>query len=361
MKLFSFYLPQFHEIKENNMWWGKGFTEWTNVRNARPLFKGHNQPLIPLGGYYNLLDKKTVCNQTNEMKKYGIDGLIYYHYYFNGKLLLEKPAENLLEWKDIDQPFFFCWANHDWNRSWEGKKEVLLKQEYGDESDWERHFQYLLPFFRDKRYEKKNNMPLFIIFKSNFSQRDEMFRFFDKRCREEGFSGLYLIECYERTGEAKRFNDDICIFKKTTSTVTKDVFIREPYTCSLIYHDSVLIDLFSKIRRITLRKIANLIHSSYVYKINGDKLYEVMIKQCSRAKGIHGLFFEWDNTPRHKERGYVITHVSKSYFDKYMETIKNDEYVFVNAWNEWAEGMILEPTVKDGYRNLEWIFEWTKR
>ena len=136
-------MPQFHEIPENNEWWGDGFTEWINVKKAQPLFKGHLQPKHPLNNnYYDLMSKKTVEWQTSLMHKYGIYGMIYYHYYFCGRMLLEKPAENLLRWKEIDQPFFFCWANHTWNRSWKGSKEVLLEQTYGDETDWKRHFDY---------------------------------------------------------------------------------------------------------------------------------------------------------------------------------------------------------------------------
>lgn len=113
MRLFAFNLPQFHSIPENDEWWGKGFTEWVNVKNAKPLYKGHVQPVHPLNGnYHNLLDKSTMEWQTELLKQYGLTGMIYYHYYFCGKLLLEKPVENLLGWKDIDQPFFFCWANH---------------------------------------------------------------------------------------------------------------------------------------------------------------------------------------------------------------------------------------------------------
>ena len=131
------------------------------------LYKNHLQPKLPLNdNYYNLLDKETVEWQTKLMKKYHVDGLIYYHYYFKGKLLLEKPAENLLKWKDIDQPFFFCWANHSWFRSWEGSKKLLVKQKYGNKEDWEKHFQYLLPFFIDARYEKKDGKPLFMVFEN---------------------------------------------------------------------------------------------------------------------------------------------------------------------------------------------------
>ena len=144
MKKFAIFLPQFYETKENNKWWGKGFTEWVSVRNAKPLYKGHLQPKLPLEGYYNMLDKETMENQADLMHKYKIDGMVYYHYYFDGKLLLEKPAENLLKWKDIEEPFFFCWANHTWYKAVDGKKEVLIEQTYGDIKSWEKHFKYCL-------------------------------------------------------------------------------------------------------------------------------------------------------------------------------------------------------------------------
>ena len=181
MKKFAFFLPQFHEIPENDEWWGKGFTEWTNVKDAKPLYKGHQQPKHPMNNnYYNLLHKNVVEWQTELMNKSGLDGFIYYHYYFTGKKLLEKPAENLLKWKDIPQRFFFCWANHTWNRSWEGKKTILLEQTYGTKDDWEKHFQYLLPLFKDDRYEKRDNKPLLMIFISQFNEKNNMFQYFDK-------------------------------------------------------------------------------------------------------------------------------------------------------------------------------------
>ena len=161
MRWFAFYLPQFHETKENNEWWGKGFTEWTHVNGAKSLYKGHRQPIAPLDkNYYDLMNKESVEWQTSLMHQYGVDGLVYYHYYFRGQKLLEKPAENLLKWTDIDQPFFFCWANHTWYQAINGVKKVLREQTYGTQEDWDDHFQYLLPFFRDDRYEKIDNKPV---------------------------------------------------------------------------------------------------------------------------------------------------------------------------------------------------------
>ena len=131
MRIFATFLPQFHSIPENDEWWGRGFTEWNNVRKMRPLFRGHKQPVHPLNNnYYDLLEKNTVIWQTELMNEYGIDGLMYYHYWFNGKMLLEKPAENLLRWKDIDQPFFFCWANHSWIKK--SENQILIEMKYGN-------------------------------------------------------------------------------------------------------------------------------------------------------------------------------------------------------------------------------------
>lgn len=350
MKKFAFFLPQFHEIPENDKWWGKGFTEWTNVKNARSLFKGHVQPKHPLNdNYYNLLDKSTVEWQTKLMNQYGIDGFIYYHYYFTGKLLLEKPAENLLKWKDIPQNFFFCWANHTWNRSWEGKTDILLEQKYGTEQDWEKHFQYLLPFFKDNRYEKRNNKPLFMIFNSNFKEKNSMFQYFDKRCKEEGFNGICLIETYKGL-------ESIESFRSNQSSNTELTFYREPNVSQFTY-------IKENLPRHILHHIAWMMREKGIiekpYVINGNKLMNVKMKHEPLGDDVaNGLWFEWDNTPRHKSRGYVISSYSHDNFIKYMKLIKNQEYLFINAWNEWAEGMIMEPTKESGYKYLKWMKEF---
>ena len=218
MKKFAFYLPQFHEIPENNEWWGEGFTEWVNVKKAKPLFTGHAQPKVPMNNnYYSLDSKETLAWQADIANKYCVDGMIFYHYYFEGKKLLEKQCEILLEQKEIPMIFFFCWANHSWYRSWDGTKELLIEQTYGDINDWEKHFQYLLPFFKDKRYEKRNNKPLFMIYISDFLEKKEMIKYFDKRCKENGFNGLCLI-------------DVVMHFEDKTEKVLDDTFIfyREP-------------------------------------------------------------------------------------------------------------------------------------
>lgn len=360
MKFFAFFLPQFHEIPENNEWWGEGFTEWTNVKKAKPLYEGHIQPKIPLNyNYYNLMEKQTMEWQTQLMHKYGIDGMVYYHYYFKGKKLLEKPCENLLRWKEIEQPFFFCWANHSWIRSWNGTKEMLLEQTYGVENDWEKHFQYLLPFFKDSRYEKKDNMPLFMLFNTNFIEKNAMFQYFDRRCKEEGFSGLYLIETYGGTRKICRLKKDVQNFKNHCSSVTKDIMFREPATASTDYDRNNPFFHLKRIKNGVFRLLNNTSNKSGTLRLyQGDKILGEAFRHEAKLRGLKGLFFEWDNTPRHGSRGYVITPVSKTLVMQYLDKIQNDKYVFVNAWNEWCEGMILEPTKQNGYRYLEWIKEW---
>lgn len=173
MKILALYLPQFHRVPENDEWWGEGFTEWTTVRNALPLFPEHEQPHIPKDNYYyDLLDKSTFQKQAEQIKNSGMDGICIYHYWFkNGRQILEKPAEKLLQWKDIQLPYCFSWAHEPWARTWgnfgdqnkwtsiydKGKnsdRELLLEQKYGNAVDWKRHFEYLLPFFSDNRYIK---------------------------------------------------------------------------------------------------------------------------------------------------------------------------------------------------------------
>lgn len=350
MKLFAMFLPQFHEIPENNEWWGDRFTEWTKIKCAKALYSGHEQPIEPLNGYYNLLDRSTVVWQTELMHTFGIDGFVYYHYYFTGKLLLEKPAENLLKWDDIDQKFFFCWANHSWTRSWEKSKVKLIEQTYGNVKDWEKHFQYLLKFFRDDRYEKVNNKPVLMMYDITFKEYAEMMNYFGKRCQNYGFSGLYLIERPLSSGLSQRDKFDLKVIDRHTH-------FREPdYTLREIIEEKRY--TFSGIERVIQKAFARLGVKSCVEKIDGEQIYGRMSKREYASTDVPGIFFSWDSTPRHGTDGFVITPPDYVSFANYMNHIIDSPYVLINAWNEWSEGMILEPTKKHGYRFLEWIRTW---
>lgn len=358
MRWFALYLPQFHEVKENNEWWGQGFTEWTHVRGAKALFRGHKQPIEPKNGnYYDLMDRRTVEWQTALMKEYGVDGFVYYHYYFKGQLLLEKPAENLLKWTDIDQPFFFCWANHTWYQAKNGVKKVLREQTYGTEQDWEAHFQYLLPFFSDRRYEKKENKPVFMIYAPDFPEKHDITNYFDRRCKESGFEGIYVIETFSDSFDPANYG----VLRQNLCAQAEKIYIREPAVANGIYNRKKkysFLRIWKKFRRtLSFKGIL-----PWVDHFDGNKLYDIMSSESPRGDDVcGGVFFSWDNTPRHGVRGYRITPPDKEHFMRYADRIQEDEYAFINAWNEWAEGMILEPTEHEGYRYLEWIREWNQK
>lgn len=342
MKIIAIHLPQFHQIPENDKWWGEGFTEWTNLNKPNKFGAG----LQPLLGQYNLLDKETMIMQNRLAKEYSIFGFCYYHYYFTGKKLLERPIENLLKWTDIDQPFCLYWANHDWKRSWEGKNEILIKQEYGDEKDWEKHFNYLKQFFLDTRYIKIDNKPVFVIFNIKFEEKEKIISFFDRKCKEIGFAGIYYVQSVY---------DEKHIKSGLLAPNTDAIFLREPgYSMKISFRSKV----FNKIRRVVFKKT-----SIYTAK----KIYTDSIKNAKRfpynIKYFLGAFAMWNNTYRHGKRGYIIKKGTRKEFLHYIKALKqiaeekNIEYCFYNAWNEWAEGMILEPDTKNKYMLLESIKE----
>lgn len=338
MKTIAFYLPQFHTIPENDEWWGKGYTEWTAVKKAKPLYEGHYQPKIPLeNNYYNLLEKSTIKWQAELMKKYEVDGLCFYHYYFkNGRKILEKPAENLLEWNDIDLPFCFSWANETWARTWSAigiknvwnsieeqkcesmkqKSGILLMQEYGAQEDWKIHFNYLLPFFRDARYIKHNNAPIFIIHRADVvSCLPQMMELWNEMAKKEGFDGIYFIG---------------------TNAVTKglNAYIRQEANYS---------DIFNSL------------------KLDYDDISDLIIKNALCAGDDTYLCGvpAYDDTPRRGTGGKVIDHSSPKKFYEQMKSLytiayeRKHDYIFINAWNEWGEGMYVEPDTRFGYGYLE--------
>ncbi len=344
MKVIAMYLPQFHRVKENDEWWEEGFTEWTAVKRAKALFDGHHQPRIPLGeNYYDLMDKKVMKWQADCMQHYGIDGMCFYHYYFkDGKRILEKPAENLLQWKDINMPFCFSWANESWIRSWSNVNDgntwidtndkkavndngILLEQKYGSISDWEKHFYYLLPFFRDKRYIKKDGHPVFLIYKAGIIYcLKEMLETWEFLAKKEGIPSIFLIGSNIKD-EQKEYMDSI--------------LIHEPQDTLHKYFTNQKEHLF-----------------------NYDDVWEKLLsKPIVYEKICRGAFTGYDDTPRRGENGTVILGSTPQKFQKYFSRLLKDsqnkkcEYVFVNAWNEWGEGMYLEPDISDGDAYLQSI------
>lgn len=341
----AYYLPQFHRVPENDAWWGEGYTEWTAVKAAEKLYEGHNQPRVPIdNNYYDLLEYNTMAWQAELMQKYGIDGMCFYHYWFeNGRRILEKPAENLLQWTDVSMPYCFCWANESWARTWakienatswvsgNGKQDkpegngVLLKQCYGREKDWEEHFQYLLPFFKDSRYIKIDERPVFLIYKPQMIfPLWSMMQYFKMRAKECGLPEIYVIGM----GEKQLPGTDGALIKQPTQA---------------------MIDVMT-----------NCLITELPARCSYDKMWEATLnKKIQEGRTYLGGFVDYDDTPRHGERGTVMEAVSPEKFYQYLKKLYqksmllNNEFLFLNAWNEWGEGMYLEPDEVHGYGYLE--------
>ena len=342
VKLLAFYLPQFHAISINDENIEKGFTEWSNVTKSLPHFTGHYQPQLPIDvGFYDLSHDDVMYRQIELAKLYGIYGFCFHYYWFSGDRLLEKPIFNWLNNKELDFPFCLCWANENWSKLWDGgNKEILKKQELKEEDD-EKFFNDILIFFKDKRYIKIDNKPVLIIYNPLMFKKERFFKFVTKireLSQKEGFNDLYLI-CTNCKGfdKEKEWNFDAtvefpphglknCEFLKMN---------REFYNSS--YQGSI-IDMKEYIE-----------NKKYLYKTDNN-VYK-------------GLFPSWDNTARKAYSGACIFYgetpdLYKQWLSDCIKWTKDnhepkEQFIFINAWNEWAEGAHLEPDQKYGYAYLQ--------
>ena len=363
MKILALYLPQFHSIPENDEWWGKGFTEWVNVKKAMPLFEDHYQPRIPLDkNYYNLLDDDIKKWQIDIAKKHGIYGFCVYHYWFNGKKLLEKPMEQYLLNKELDFPFCFCWANEHWSNAWvSGENKILMPQNFENRDDWDKHFFYLLDFFKDERYIKEDDKPLLAIYLPNIiGPLNEMLDRWQYLAKQNGFKGLkfmYQSPFFHLDDKADKSRFDYAIeFQPSLVNHLK----KGKKGASILRLKSKLSMFLQTKFHIYLKK-----NPKEVQKEDYDKMWESVLNihpDNSKCTCIPGAFVDWDNTPRRGKRGTVYVGGNpqkfKYYFDLQVKHAKKEyktEYLIIFAWNEWAEGGILEPTEKYKYEYLEAI------
>ena len=361
MRLIAFYLPQFHPIPENDAWWGKGFTEWVNVKSAKKFYEWQNQPRVPLNeNYYSLLDENTQIWQAELAKKYNIYGFCYYHYWFDGHMLLEKPMENMLENKNIDIPFCVCWANENWTNAWVSADEkILISQTYGAKDEWKRHYKYLAQFFKDDRYIKNENRPLLVIYRPDIIPcLNEMIDYFNEQAKADGFDGIDFAHQnigldYPVKKDDSRFSFDIemqPIYAMTVNTGmkvrrTKDFLLRAIRTLGLDW----------------VRILRDKINGPKI--IDYDAIWQTALKTPPVSdKSIPCAFVDFDNTSRRKTQGWLFKGVSidkfAKYFKKYIQKAKCEyktDMMFIFAWNEWAEGGYLEPDQKQGYGYLEAI------
>jgi lipopolysaccharide biosynthesis protein len=347
MKILAFYLPQFHHIPENDEWWGEGFTDWVKVKQAKPRFKGHYQPHVPSElGYYDLRSEETRIAQAALAKQYGIYGFCHYHYWFNGKMLLERPFNEVLRSGKPDFPFCLCWANHNWTRRWDGNdREVLIKQDYKD-YDPSQHIDWLNRAFFDRRYIKINGKPLFLVYDAGsipgIEQKVQSWR---KAAAKKGYPGIYL-------SSVKSFPSEI-----TDSATINYGFdsVTEFQPDKELLKGYAFLKLLKNITdKLNLNKITKIFTTTH--KFNYEKLVEKYISQPERENMTFPCVMpSWDNTPR--KLNSIIIHNNNA--DAYREWLENalsrvkaypdeEQIVFINAWNEWAEGCHLEPDVKNG-------------
>jgi len=358
-KVLSFYLPQFHPFPENDLWWGTGFTEWSNVASARPRFLGHYQPHIPTElGFYDLRLAETRHQQAKLAKEHLIHGFCYYHYWFSGKRLMEVPIDQMIRSKEPDFPFCFCWANESWTRAWDGQeRELLAKQEYSD-ADTLNHFEFLRPIFQDSRYIKIDGRPLFAVYRPdsipNVRQSIKVWR---DLAKSSGFPDLFL--CGVKSGLVNFTESQIlsCGFDAVIDfQPNRDFFPKGGITNSIL--DAARKCLPNSLYQILKRKGSAIKKVSYSNFVRG----QLQRNHWKNSLVYPSVFPSWDNTARRKTPTIIENHSGEEFatwlrhaLKMSMESNPSNPIVFVNAWNEWAEGCNLEPDKRHGRVFLEAI------
>lgn len=341
-RLIAFYLPQFHPTKENDEWWGKGFTEWTNVGNAKPLFPGHYQPRVPADlGYYDLRIPEVREQQAELAREAGIEGFCYWHYWFAGKRLLDLPFKEVLESGKPDFPFCLCWANHSWyQKVWDprkGKDKLLMEQTYPGKEDYVAHFNDLLPAFKDSRYMKVHGKPIFGLF-VYFNDIDNFISIWNELAIENGFPGFYFFIINNGIVQWNNPNIHICLcqlaaLSKQQGVIKKTLWkiVKKMTSFPKLYTYEQYVSLFFK----------NWLQSN-------EKSLSNIIVPC--------IVPNFDHSPRSINRGMIISNSNpQKWKDFCCKVFKNTSYrphedniIFIRSWNEWGEGNYIEPDLRYG-------------
>lgn len=375
-RVIAYYLPQFHPIPENDKYWGKGFTEWTNVAKAKPLFKGHYQPRIPADlGFYDLRLPEVREQQAQMAREAGIEGFCYWHYWFgNGKRLLQRPFNEVLQSGKPDFPFCLAWANHSWKTStWEngGKDRMIVEQRYLGEEDYTMHFQEVLPAIKDKRYITIEGKPLFAIFDPyNFQDVSNFIKTWQRLAKENGLKGIYFIAMSNSTSTLQRNADG------TLKRVTPNLQSSERVYNDLLNLGFDGINSFGKSRAEMLymgkymRIVKKLLHQYLPFLpthcINYEKITQHFFAPEDSWQNVYpSIFPQWDRTPRAGNSEGVYVNATPTTFKKHIQNalnvIKNKDMehriLFLRAWNEWGEGNYVEPDLKYGHGFLDAIKE----
>lgn len=365
IKLIAIYFPQLHAIPENDTWWGEGFTDWENVKVATPQYQNHYQPRVPLNeNYYDQSKIETLRWQIELAKDHGVYGFCHYHYWFDGKQLLETPTNLMLENKDIDFPFCLSWANETWSKRWDGNDHhVLMQQTHPPtEESWKRHYDYLIKAWTDPRAIKVDGKPVFVIYRpQNINKIDEMLAFWRKLAKADGLLGLYFIyqQQYELPNSGSLNSFDAVFQFQPLEAVNSSGFdkslIRRSMPFNLLrklperYQDMLRGFRAKFVKEITF----------YDYDAVWEKAIEIRPNQ--KLATFPGAYVDWDNASRYKNRATVFRQASPEKFSKWLGKLVDtmplrklpENFIFLNAWNEWAESAYLEPDEKYGYQYLE--------
>jgi hypothetical protein len=352
IKPIAIHLPQFHPFQENDEWWGKGFTEWTNVTSAKPNFKGHYQPHLPADlGFYDLRLEEARMAQIALAQAYGIYGFCYYHYWFNGKRLMEQPLDRMLANKEENFPFMLCWANENWTRRWDGHDhEVLIKQNYSDGDDL-KHIRFLCEtFFKDERYIKVDGKPIYLIYRPQlFPNIEKTISLWRKEAIKMGIGELYIGFM-----QNAQFNFD-------PQTVGFDFAVDFQPNFASIYSQKKII-LKEKIEKKLASKFNIKIPASFSHTIIDYRKFSISQQKNDFRKNVYpSITPMWDNSSRRKRNALILKNSTPTAYGDWLKHIRDnyswnnmpESFLFINAWNEWAEGNHLEPCGRWGKKYLE--------
>lgn len=344
-KLISFYLPQFHPFPENDIWWGRGFTEWSNVTKSVPLFLGHHQPQLPIDvGFYDLRLPDVFRRQIELAKLYGISAFCFHYYWFSGRRLLEIPIFNYLKHPEYDLPFCLCWANEPWSRRWDGSEnKILMPQNLSDDDD-ERFLIDILPFFNDERYIRIDSKPLLIIYRPNFWDQKRFLRLVEilrTMALRNNLPGLYLVGAMTFQFAPQR-----------PIEWGLDALVEFP---PLIHKNNIPIEKDVEMIEVGDKDFRGRIYDASWFS---ESYLRNAATEGTRFKTV---FPAWDNTARRGPRSDIFISspaIYKAWLSRVLshtaaQNSASEQYVFINAWNEWAEGAHLEPDRRYGYAYLQ--------
>lgn len=349
-RLIALYLPQFHPIPENDRWWGAGFTEWTNTAKAKPLFKSHYQPHIPSDlGFYDLRLPEARIKQAELAKTYGIEGFCYYHYWFAGNRLLERPFDEVLESGSPNFPFCLCWANQTWSGIWHGApNRILIEQTYPGKQDYINHFHYLLKAFEDERYIRVDDKPLFAIFKPDeIPNVEHVLELWRNLAIQSGLKGIHFVGQNHQVPRESWKPPELLGFDASFTP-------RLPVKVDWVSRKNI--SKWFNFKWSQMRKYPSIHdHREIISKILPKRMEGVIDYPC--------VIPNWDNTPRSGRNGLVLTNSSpdllRLQIRKALEVVKDysesNKIIILKSWNEWAEGNYVEPDLKFGKSYLEAI------